>query len=675
MRALGTELDGPGDVERALAERRRARWRRHTDPVTVSRGGNGILRLRLARRDADARLRGEIVTEQGERRPWEAHLGDLEPLAGGDVDGAPFVVKHLPLPHDLPQGYHDGRFEIAGTGAKTLIIAAPPTRRPAAEAASNRGWGGFLPLYALRADDDWGVGDYRALATLGRRLAEYGADKVATLPLLPTDNEAPAPSPYSPLSRLFWNELYIDLSAVPEVRDCAAWRRLIDAPESRRRLAELRSTDLVRYAEIDRLKRSLLVEAAAGFFDAGDTQRRADFDRFVERRPEVKELARFRALRHAQGRPWNEWPARLRAGDVRDGDVDVAAYHAHLFAQWLAHRQLGEVADDLAALGTSLYLDLPLGVPHDSYDVWRYRDRFVDGVSAGAPPDTFFRHGQSWGLAPMHPERSREHGHDYLRACLRHHLSFAGTLRIDHVMALHRLFWVPEGFAADEGVYVRYPAAELWAVLALEAQRHDAVIVGEDLGTVPPAVRRSMRRNGARRIFVVQTEVVDDRTPCLATPSADSSACMNTHDMPPFAAWVRGDDLADLGELGFLDRQTVAEERTRRSAAHGALATLLQRGGWLPEADDAGAWRSDTYALLRACLRFLADSAAADVVVNLEDLWLEERPQNVPGTRHERDNWQRRARYTIDEMMALPQVSEALDEIAARRRGAPRGEA
>jgi len=672
LRALGIELDGAGDIERALAERRRSRWLSPCEPVSVMRGGAGALRLRLARGDADTRLHGEIVTEQGERRPWETSLGELAPLAGGEVDGNAFVVKHVPLPDDLPHGYHHGRFEIAGASLETLIIAAPGASAAPPDAPGASGWGGFLPLYALRSGDDWGVGHYRALASLGRHLAAHGADKVATLPLLPTDNEAAAPSPYSPLSRLFWNELYLDLSAVPEVTSCASWQSLTGAPEARRRLAELRAADLVRYAEIAALKRSLLGEAAASFFATCDARRRADLDRFVERRPEVDSFARFRALRQAEGRPWNEWPARLRDGDVSDGDIDSDVYRAHLFAQWLAQQQLGEVADELSGLGMSLCLDLPLGVPHDSFDTWRYRDRFVSGASAGAPPDTFFRHGQSWGLSPLHPQRSRERGHDYLRACLRHHLRFAGTLRIDHVMALHRLYWVPDGFAADEGVYVRYPAAELWAIVALEAQRHDAAIVGEDLGTVPSAVRRAMRRHGAQRIFVVQSEVVNDRTPCLPAPAADSSACMNTHDMPTFAAWVRGDDLADLGELGFFDPRIVAEERERRAAARGALTAFLQHGGWLAEVGDATVGPPDTYALLRACLRFLADSEATDVLINLEDLWLEERPQNVPGTRHERPNWQRRARYTIDEMMALPQVSEALDEIAARRRDAGR---
>jgi 4-alpha-glucanotransferase len=670
LRALGASITSASDIDAAIETRRRDLWRRRCEPVCVSRDGSGALRLRLPARDADARMAADIFLEDGGVRRWEVDLGGASPLAAGEVDGDAVLLKHVPLPNDLPHGYHRCALQVGARQLETLIIAAPGRALCPGDVQRPRGWGAFLPLYALRGRDDRGAGDYGSLAALGRWIADRGGRTLATLPLLPTDGgPASSPSPYSPLSRLFWSEMFLDLEAVPELKQCPSWEPLVASVAARRRLSELRAADLVAYSEVAARARSLLVEGAALLLSpAGDPHRRERFERFLDCRPEVDSYARFRAARERHGRPWSAWPARPRSGDVDGRDYDDRVYRSHLFGQWLAHEQVGDVARTLQRRDVSLYLDLPLGVPHDSFDVWRFRDRFAVGVAAGAPPDTFFPHGQDWGLPPLHPQRSRERGHDYLRACLRHHLEAAGTLRIDHVMGLHRLFWVADGFPPTQGAYVRYPAHELWAIVTLESRRHEAVIVGEDLGTVPRGVRRAMRNNRAHRIYVVQTEIDEDKLPCLDPPPADSIACMNTHDMPTFASYRHAGDLRDLAELGFLDDEAFTAEAARREAKLRVLEQFLRHGGWLDERSAGAEGELDSGDLVRACLRFLADSDAADVVVNLEDLWLEERPQNVPGTSHERPNWRRRARYTLDEMMSLPEVVEVLEEIDARRR-------
>lgn len=669
LRALDVELAGMSGVEDAIAARRRQRWRRLVEPVSVARGGEGVLRLRLPQRHADARTRVDIVMEDGSRRAWDIDLGETPPLSSGAISGEAFFVKHVPLPADLPLGYHRATGQIGGDRIETLIIAAPDTCATPDELGRARGWGTFLPLYALRTAADRGVGDYSGLAALAAWTANRGGSTVATLPLLPTGADTGSrPSPYSPLSRLFWSELFVDLDAVPELRRSAANGAPTRASAARRRFDELRDRDLVDYAEIATLERSLLVDGATKLFSAdGNGERRRLLERFVERRPEVETYARFRAAMRRHGRPWSDWPARLRRGELDEGDYDPDIYRSHLLGQWLAHEQVGAAADAMRQRGSHLYVDLPLGVPHDSYDVWSRREQFSRGAAAGAPPDTFFLRGQNWALPPLHPERSRRDGHSYVRACLRHHLAVAGTLRIDHVMALHRLYWVPDGFPATEGVYVRYPARELWAILALESRRSRAVIVGEDLGTVPPAVRRAMSRNRAHGIYVVQTEVSEHRLPCLARPTPDSTACMNTHDMPTFASFRDGEDLRDLSALGILEGDALTAENAARDAKMRVLEEFLRHGGWLAE-DEFDGDDARTRALLRASLRFLADSEAATLVVNLEDLWLEDRPQNVPGTSDERPNWRRRARYTLAQIAALPEVVEALMEIDDRRR-------
>ena len=251
----------------------------------------------------------------------------------------------------------------------------------------------------------------------------------------------------------------------------------------------------------------------------------------------MEDYARFRAAGERQHAPWPAWPAPLRDGVIKEGDYDEEAMRYHLYVQWLAHQQLQSLSQKAREKGVRLYFDLPLGVHPDGYDVWREPNLFVLGASAGAPPDAFFAKGQDWGLPPLHPERLREQGYRYYIACVRHLLQMAGILRIDHVMGFHRLFFVPRGMKANQGVYVRYRAEEFYALLALEAHHHQAIIVGEDLGTVPPEVRPAMERHGLHRTYVAQFSLTPDARQALLPPSSNMVASLNTHDTPTFAGF------------------------------------------------------------------------------------------------------------------------------------------
>jgi 4-alpha-glucanotransferase len=296
-----------------------------------------------------------------------------------------------------------------------------------------------------------------------------------------------------------------------------------------------------------------------------------------------------------------------------------------------------------------------------SFDVWRHPHLCARGAAAGAPPDSFFTKGQNWGFPPLQPDRLRERGYDHLIACLHHHLEHAGVLRIDHVMQLHRLYWIPQGMEAKDGVYVRYPAEELYAILSLESHRHQAMIVGENLGTVPPEVYESMDRHEVLGMYVVQYELQPGQG--LRQPPARSVASLNTHDMPTFRSYWEGRDVGVLRELGFFDEDQARSELERRDALRRGLVSELP-------ADPA---RSDgaTYdAVLRRLLEYLAASPAHMVLVNLEDLWREAEPQNVPGTSFERPNWRRKARPSFEEFSTMPAVIDTLrriDELLRRR--------
>jgi 4-alpha-glucanotransferase len=307
-----------------------------------------------------------------------------------------------------------------------------------------------------------------------------------------------------------------------------------------------------------------------------------------------------------------------------------------------------------------LYLDLPLGVHFDSYDVWRNQALFALDMAVGAPPDPFFTKGQNWGFPPLAPAPNRAQHYAYTIAYIRHHLQFCGVLRIDHVMAIHRLFWIPKGMEATDGVYVHYPSEELYAILSVESHRHKAWIVGENLGTVPEAVNRELRAHNIQRLYVFQYEVQPKEHP-LGEVTEDVIAGLNTHDMPTFESFRTAADVADRVDMGLLDAQGAKAERERRNAILTALTDYF---------NSVGIPISEPTQLVDAALHWLATSKARMLLVNLEDLWGEPLPQNTPGTVNERPNWSRKTKYTLEEIMGNEDVVRILTDLTARRRPA-----
>ncbi len=682
LRLLDAQLedgDGGAGVGPALAARRRELAERLLEPVVVAWDGQGVAPLRLAAGPGGAGGAGveaHLRFEDGGERGFHAAGEDLEALPPAPEGTARWGLRLA----GLPPGYHRLRATAAGVAAEATVVAAPSR---AWEGEGDRLWGVFLPLYALRTRCDWGVGDLSALRRLADWTAALGGGVVGTLPLLAAFLDQPfEPSPYAPASRLFWNELYLDPRALPELALAPAAQRFLASPELAAQVEAARAAELVDYDRAMTLKRRVLEDLAHAFYvRAGD--RHAELERFVRRRPEVETWAAFRAVGDRRGEPWQCWPERLRAGNLAAADYDPEDFRYHLWVQWAVEGQVSALAAEARRRGPGLYLDLPIGVHASGYDVWRERDLFAAGAAAGAPPDPFFVEGQDWGTPPLKPEALREQGYGYLTACLRHHLAHAGILRLDHVMQLRRLYWVPEGFPASEGVYVRYPMEEMFAVLCLESHRHRALLVGENLGTVPPEINAAMERHGIPGMYVLQYELAPgspgpgarpagrgtDSAPGIdwsparkpsrlaRTPPAGCVASLNTHDMPPFAAFWEGLDLAERESLGALDERQARAERERLAELRRQLLAFAGA------ADGPASARQ----VVRAILERLAASPARLLLVNLEDLWQETRPQNVPGT-SERPNWRRKAARSLEHFSADPEIVATLRRIDELRR-------
>lgn len=602
LHALGIELDTPADAAAVLAERR-ARPPELAPPAAVIEAGDADAGVPVALGEDEA-IEARFALEDGSERRIEARGRDLRAGADGR--------RYLPV-GAAPAGYHRLHVYAGDRQALCHVLAAPGACWGAPD--GSRHWGVFAPVYALRSGDSLGAGDFGDLRRLMRYASERGARFAGTLPLLAADYERGEVSPYSPISRLFFNELFLDQRQL--AAEVPAIGRALASEALQARAAELRALELVDYAGVSELVQPLLTAGRDAVWE--EPAWRARIEAFLAERPEVDDYARFRAVLQREGRPWPEWPEAERAGDIARGAVPEDAWRYHVLAQLLLDEQLGGLDDT----GAGLYLDLPVGVSGHSYDVWRYRDAFAEMVTVGAPPDGLFQGGQNWALPPLHPERARRRGHDYFISSIRAHMRRAAMLRVDHVMGLHRLYWVPAHAPATEGAYVTYPAEELYAILAIESHRHQCRVAGEDLGTVPDYVRPTMDRRGLHRLFVGQFCVTEgDDGPVVDTPPASAIASLDTHDTATFAAFAAEAELPG------------------------------------PPAERMRDWT----------LR-LAESPAAAVLVTLEDLWLETEPQNKPGTTSEEyPSWRRKLRLDMDELESDPEVDELLREVDRRRR-------
>jgi 4-alpha-glucanotransferase len=400
----------------------------------------------------------------------------------------------------------------------------------------------------------------------------------------------------------------------------------------------------------------------AGNFIASD-KGRALLDAYLDSKPLSRDYARFRATVERLGPNWHEWPDKQRSGELTPQDHDPRAMNYHSYAQWRVDTQLGSLATAAKAKNVSLYLDLPVGVHARGYDAWRYQDLFVKAMSVGAPPDPVTTSGQNWGFPPIDPDALRNSCYSYLRDYLRHHLSVAGVLRLDHVMGLHRLYWIPAGGSARDGLYVSNAYEELYAVHSLEAYRHDAVIIGEDLGVASRELPRNLDRRGVTRLYVVEISLLGPPEEPLTPIPRRVAASIGTHDLPPFASWWQDLDIEGRRALGVLSHDRARMESEEREPKRRQLIAYLRKQGLL--APDALGLQD----VLRALLCFLGSSAADWLVVNLEDLWLETQPQNVPGTTDDQHpNWRHRAAHGLDELDALPDVVETLAAVRQARR-------
>jgi 4-alpha-glucanotransferase len=697
LASMGYAVEQPEALRAAVIAWDDASWRQPCAPVLVRRIDQplGSWSFSVPVEEAAAqglRIAWEILDESGRlQQKGEAGPG-LAPAETRMLDGRHHARYAVPLPPGLDCGYYDV-VAHAGTaagevrGSLRLIVTPSRCYLPPSLHERARIWGLSLQLYALRSSRNWGVGDFGDLAEIVERAAtDLGAGVVGLNPLHALKNAKPYHiSPYSPDSRLFLNVLYVAVEQVPELAESEPAQRLLKDKDFQASLASLRASELVDYDRVCAAKMAVLDAIFRTFQerhlrDRGEvavTQRGQAFLDYVRREGEgLERFALFQALseelqrRHPDVWEWKDWPAPYR----NPASPEVAAFRQeqasrvrfHQYVQWIAGDQVAAIAQRTRTLGMplGLYHDLALGGSRSGSDAWVFQDVLALTVDSGCPPDAFALEGQNWGFPPMDPHRLRASRYRLFIELLRKNLAYGGALRLDHVMGLFRLFWIPHGLPASAGTYVTYPFEDLLGILALESVRRKTMIIGEDLGTVPDEVRASLSAAGVLSYRVLYFERQGDgRWKEPGGYPSQAVAVVTTHDLPTLAGYWGGKDLELRRSLGFLpDDGALRNAQEERARDCRRLLEALQAEGLWPRPDEVGSLPAMTAELARAMHLFLARTPCWVVLTALDDVTGELSQTNVPGTLDSYPNWSRKMTLPLEAWWTAPALVQLADE-------------
>ncbi len=671
-------FDMARDPAALLAELQAAEAQRPLPPVKVVPCA-AIIEISLALAPADAPWHWTLVQEDGSTRSGTFHPDHLP------ADGTT-TRRRLDLPAVDTTGYHRIDFSCGAQALSLPLIVVPPRCfQPPAIEDTGRIWGLTVQLYGVRSQRNWGIGDFTDLGQLIELTAAAGGAIVGLNPLhaLFPDNPAHI-SPYSPSGRAFLNVLYIDVETVPELAHCAAARRRLASTDFQQRLEALRAAEFVDYPGVAQAKFEILELLFAQFQTTTGPRQEAFAAWRTARGESLERHACYEALqahfRKLDGNHWG-WPVWPEA--YRDpASAAVATFareHAeavtwHAWLQWLADQQLAAVADH-SQLAAGIYQDLAVGTNPGGAEAWHLQDILAignGGAYAGAPPDEINLMGQDWGLPPFVPHRLRNAAYapfiDILRANMRH----AGALRIDHVMGLMRVFWVPADTPATEGAYVHYPFDDLLGIVALESQRNQCLVIGEDLGTVPEGFRPRLADCGVLSYHPLIFERYEDgqfRLP--ADVARQALVAVSTHDLPTLRGFWRGEDI-DIRTALMLFPSDELRQRliVERGWDRGRLLWALEREGLLPEgtSNEPAALPELTDTLVAAVHAYLARTPSQILVVQPEDIYGVMEQPNLPGTQEDQHpNWQRKLPVTLEDWAAHPGFRALTAAVSAER--------
>ncbi len=638
LASLGVAAGTEQDRNAALTAHSRSYWTRHLPATIVARTGSPTRFWVHVTHGAPAEV--WLQLEDGTVRGGVQQVDNFTPPF--ELDGCWIGEASFVLPGDLPLGYHRLHLGSGDLQTSTALIVTPDWLGLPEQLGGRRAWGLAAQLYSVRSQQSWGVGDLTDLSDLAVWSASrHGADYLLVNPLHAASPPCPTsrmePSPYLPTSRRFFSPLYLRVESIPELADLT----------KRGRVRRLRSGVQQRAGRLDAIDRDsawaakrvalkLLHEAPRS---AG---RELAYAAFCEREGRaLDDFATWCALAEKYGDDWHTWPSSVQHPDEigvgRFAEKYSDAVDFHRWLQWQLDEQLAAAQSQAVRAGMALGImhDLAVGVHPNGADAWALQDVLALGVTAGAPPDEFNQLGQDWSQPPWRPDRLEEHEYRPFRALIRAVLRHAGGVRIDHIIGLFRLWWIPEGALPTQGTYVRYDHEAMIGIVALEAHRAGAVVVGEDLGTVEPWVRDYLLLRGLLGTSILWFELDRDGTGGPLPAERWREYCLSsvtTHDLPPTAGYLAGDHVRLRESLGLLTRPVEAELESDRAELAAWMAEL-RRVGLLDDSED------DAEQVILALYRYLGRTPSRLLGVALTDAVGDRRTQNQPGTTDEYPNW------------------------------------
>lgn len=679
--AMGIDATNDEAIEAALRSLDAERWSDLLPPVCVRRENEPVaIPVALTAGEDDGPVHWNLREEGGIEHAGTLVAHEHELLEETELNGQRLRRRRFTLACAPGLGYHEVTIRTGSREHSLKYIVSPARcQAPPNGESRPRSWGMSLQLYGLRSQRNWGIGDLGDLARAATVFGELGADLIGINPLHALYPDEPErASPYSPSSRRFANALYLDVEAIADFAQCDSARALVDAAAFQKELERLRACELVDYAAVAALKWPVLRELYK-YFRArvlpASGERALAFRRYQEAGGAALRLHAIFEVLHARSRG-STWPDEClnphSAAISEFARVHSVEVEFHEYLQWLLFEQIKHVRECARASGMriGLYRDLAVGSDAFGADVWRSPESYARDVSIGAPPDDFNLQGQVWGLPPWMPGHLEKTAYEEYVMALRANMQASGALRIDHVIGLLRLFWVPAGASTADGAFVRYPLQDLLSILALESVRSGCVVIGEDLGTVPDELRAALYEYGvlSYRVLYFSKNWHSDHSFQAPESFPDQAlVTVTTHDLPTFAGFWCGRDLDVRETLCLFPNEEMRDRlRAERETDRSRLLDALAREGLRPSGPDTGSGLPSN-ALSVAVHRYAARSNCALMMVQIEDVLGLVEQANVPGTVHEQPNWRRRLDLTLEEWSQYGPLRELAAAICEER--------
>jgi len=695
LRAMGIKLDSPEEIRREIEERRERHWKSFVEPVRV-----------VSENEQPLAIPVHVPVEKGEERrlrlTWsfkDEEGGKVESMLSGDaisvaedryIDGIRYAKIDLREERRFHIGYYELDVQCAHPAPvfpggenrlqkRVKVIITPDTCYLPPLLQGGRTWGLSINLYSVGSRCNWGIGDFGDLAEIVKWVSDLKGGFVGINPLhLIPNTRTFGTSPYSPITKLYKNFIYLSIEKIPEVSESEEIQATLRSDSFQAKLRSLKRDKLIDYGKTASLKEEILRRAFAVFYErhhTTDTPRGKDFKKYVSEGGSALEYfglfmaiqGQMKRVHHAGG--WQEWPEAYR----HPSDPLVLEFkktHAkeilfYQYVQWLIEKQHQEIAELVGDLGMAvgLYHDLAIGSVDGGSDVWCYQDMIAGDVDTGAPPDDYSIHGQNWGFPPLIPDRLKERGYEFFVQTIRRNMKYGGALRIDHALGLFRLFWIPEGMAPKDGAYVRYPSEDLLRIIALESVRNNAVVIAEDLGTIGENVREELKkfRMFSYRLFYFERDYPD---PSFLPPERypNMALCaVTTHDLPTLYGYWIDQDLRTKKKLGMYPDQDIwrlqVNERERDKQL---ILSALKSHRLLPDGypTDPKEIPQMTPELCLAIYRYLAKTPCKLILVSLDDILGTLDQQNMPATVDSYPNWIQKAPVPLEEILSDSRFSD-----------------